>query len=74
MASDGGTPFKDLQRWTILLVGGVSGKKVRGPGAMQAAMHANNHKRRSGTIADRGCWSRAVHRAGRGWLRLTSCG
>jgi hypothetical protein len=26
MASDGGTPFKELQSWTILLVGRVRGK------------------------------------------------
>ena len=31
-----------------------SGEKIRGPGALQAAMHANNHERGSGTIADRG--------------------
>ena len=43
MASDGGIAFKDLQSWTILLVDGLRGEKVRGPGAMQAAMHANNH-------------------------------
>ncbi len=52
MASDGGTPFKELQRWTILLVG-RSREIIRGPGAMQAAMHANNHERGSRTIADR---------------------
>jgi hypothetical protein len=54
MASDGGTPFKELQSWTILLVGRLRGEKIRGPGAFKAEMHANNHESGSGTIADLG--------------------
>jgi hypothetical protein len=54
MASVGGTPFKELQSWTILLVGRLSGEKIRGPGALQAAMHANNHESDRETIRQRG--------------------
>ena len=73
MAQNGETAFKDLQSWTILLVGGVR-EKVRGPGALQEGMHANNHKRggqgRSRTGDD---GPRPGYRAGRRWLRLDSC-
>ena len=36
--------FKVLQTWTILLVEGLHREIIRGPGTLQARMHANNHK------------------------------
>ena len=72
MASDGETPFKDLQSWTILLVGRVR-EKIRGPGSckLRCTQTITSGVQGRSRTGDDG--PRPLSRAGRGSSRLASC-